>query len=781
MRRLLNRRTGTGAAALAAATVLAGLAIAGTTGGHSAKEVKLASGAAWLASSRVGQLTLLDGSTAEVSAQVLVAQQGVSIDVVQQGATAYAVDRVAGTIRRVDGATFETGQPAVPIPDAGSGIAAFAGTESLYAVDTRRGLLAETDPRSLSTRGEPRSMAARVSSGGVTMDEHNRLWIIDTVSGDLTRISPGGDRVTRHLLDKPEKALLTMADDVPVVVDPVQRKATSIDAETGHPNGAVELDLRDDDAVQISGSHRSKRIYVVTSRGVLNICDLGVRLCDRAIPLGEANTSFGAAVEAGNRLFVPDYTGGRVWIVDLLNRTVVARPEVLPPGRFQLLTRDGVVFFNDPNSEKAGVVLLDGGIRNAAKYDPGDPSKGLISPGENGAPSTSDPSQPPPASEPSPNQPPNPPPAPGPTSTPPPPEPPPQQPRVEPPPTSTPPPQPPPPNTPPELRIALSKANPEVNEDIRLEVRTTTGAVPASAHWEFGDGTNADAVTTQHRWATAGTFQVSVQARMPDGQQATTAVSLQVTALGSLRANSSAGGRITGSGLNCPPTCAAQVSVGQRVTLTAAPDPGFQFSAWDSGCETTSGLTCTFTMTDDKLIVASFNQSRVTFTASVPGGNGTVAVNGVSCPPTCTTTHQPGSNVALVATPAAGFEFVRWTNGCATPTAATCTVQATANRNLSASFRRPQVTLTVVLNIGLGAPPLTATGGLVTGGGMSCAPTCSIQVDQGSIVTLTGNNGPDNYRLAFWSDVCMDGRFQVTCRMQMDTNKSVTANYRQFS
>src|SRR5215470_7770291 len=123
-------------ATVAAVAAVAGLLIVGAGRGHPAQQVRLLSGAAWLASSSVGQVSLLDGSSAEVAAQVQVAPRGNDLQVVQQGATAYAIDRTAGTIRRVDGATFTLTQAESPIPDAGAGLTAFAGTDTVYALDT---------------------------------------------------------------------------------------------------------------------------------------------------------------------------------------------------------------------------------------------------------------------------------------------------------------------------------------------------------------------------------------------------------------------------------------------------------------------------------------------------------------------------------------------------------------------------------------------------------------------------------------------------------------------
>src|SRR2546423_13687281 len=119
--------------------VVVAAGVVGARGAYPADRPRLLSGAAWLASTQVGQLTLLDGSSAEVAAQVGVAPPGNQLDVVQQGSVAYSVDRTAGTIRRVDGSTFEPTPAAQPLADARDGLRAYAGPDVLYLLDTRRG------------------------------------------------------------------------------------------------------------------------------------------------------------------------------------------------------------------------------------------------------------------------------------------------------------------------------------------------------------------------------------------------------------------------------------------------------------------------------------------------------------------------------------------------------------------------------------------------------------------------------------------------------------------
>src|SRR5262249_15057820 len=142
---------------------------------------------------------------------------------------------------------------------------------------------------------------------------------------------------------------LVLVDGAPVVVDLAARSATVIDPGSGSPRGSIELDLRPGDTVAVSGSAHGHQLYLAASHGVLEICDLSSSGCASAVPVGSGASKLGPAVEAGGRVFVPDYTTGQVWVVDPAQARLLAKPRVLAPGTsFQLLTRDGVVFFNDP-------------------------------------------------------------------------------------------------------------------------------------------------------------------------------------------------------------------------------------------------------------------------------------------------------------------------------------------------------------------------------------------------------------------------------------------------
>lgn len=616
---LRSRRLNAALGALVAVGLVCGLVIAGATHGYPAQRENMLSGSAWLASAKVGQLTLLDGTSAEVAAQVQAAPPGDALQVVQQGSAAYAIDQTAGTVRRIDGATFDATAPSSPLPGAHGGLAAFATPGTVYVLDAQHGLLVDTDPETLAPRDKPIPLATQLGDGTAILDSANRLWLIDQTTGDLTWLT-GDQRHVVPAVAKPGHSVLTLANGNPVVVDPVAGKASTIDPNTGRVIGTVDLDLRPTDTVQVSGSPHADRVYLVTSRGVLDVCDLGAGTCDQAILLTTAANSLGAAVEAGDRLFVPDYTTGSVWVVDLNSGAIVAQPRVLdPPARFQLINRDGLVFFNDPNSERAGVIRLDGTVVSVAKYDPGNPKAGVHIPGEDGVanipaayssragsanrPSADDqPGDQSGAQQPTGVPPVGSPPSSFPTIT--------TSPGAggnpsggtQPPITTT--------TSPPAaaLRITLSNGTPTVNQNIALQVTTDSGQPPSQAQWDFGDGQQGTGTSVTHQWAAAQTYQVSVTATMPDGEQASTSVSVVVSTVPkvTLTVSSPTNGTVTGGGISCPGTCAVTVDAGTQITLTAQPDTQhfFKFAGWGGACGGTGD--CALTMTADKSVSASF-------------------------------------------------------------------------------------------------------------------------------------------------------------------------------
>lgn len=466
------------AALVAAIAVVAGIVVGRDEPPDVVPGVRLHAGVAWVASDEMGQLTLLDGASAEVAAGVQVDRPGSALYAAQEGATGYAVNRARGSVVRVDGATLEPSGSATPVAESGDRLAVFPTPHAFYALDTQRGLLARTDPKTLARRGEPFPLAVEAGQDGAVVDAEGRLWALDQPTGDLVWFD-GESRHSRARAATPGGSRLAIAAGRPVLLDPGRRTVARLDPETGAVEQALAVNLRDGDTVAVTGSAGQQRLLIsVNPRGLFLSCAFGSGSCTEPVSLGGGPSTLGPAVEAGNRAVVPDYATGGVSIVDLTTSRVVAQPRLFDrPVRFDLLTRDGVIFYNDPGSAQAGVIDPGGRVRPIVKYRSGQHPPGA-------APTEAVPG---PDNGTSPDE--------GPGDT-----------RPDPRSTSS-------------VSISVSpRDHGPVGAEFEFAAVATGSAGIADARWTFGDGSVATGNTVRHRWNRPGTYAVGVTARLRQGQ-----------------------------------------------------------------------------------------------------------------------------------------------------------------------------------------------------------------------------------------------------------------------
>ncbi|NLT54376.1 MAG: PKD domain-containing protein, partial [Actinomycetales bacterium] len=153
---------------------------------------------------------------------------------------------------------------------------------------------------------------------------------------------------------------------------------------------------------------------------------------------------------------------------------------------FELFPRDGAVFYNDPASQRAGVILVDGSVKPVLKYDPADPSQGVLAqPGEGVEVSDrtgSGPALPRPVRT-------------TPTGTE-------EAARVN----------------PGDLVVQVSTTPGVAGTPVGLRVSARQGRV-TTATWSFGDRTpQVNGVEVSHTWVVPGSYRVSVRARLDNGR-----------------------------------------------------------------------------------------------------------------------------------------------------------------------------------------------------------------------------------------------------------------------
>lgn len=142
----------------------------------------------------------------------------------------------------------------------------------------------------------------------------------------------------------------------------------------------------------------------------------------------------------------------------------------------------------------------------------------------------------------------------------------------------------------------------------------------------------------------------------------------------------------TPAGIDCGTDCSEVFPAATAITLHATAKPGSMFAGWSDGpC---SGIAdCTFDLTDDLTVQATFTVEQHTLTVNRAGsGAGTVTSNlaGIDCGTTCAQAYRPTTSVVLTASASSGSAFVGWSGSCSGT--GTCTVSMTSARSVTATF-----------------------------------------------------------------------------------------------
>ncbi|MBN2413905.1 T9SS type A sorting domain-containing protein [candidate division KSB1 bacterium] len=195
---------------------------------------------------------------------------------------------------------------------------------------------------------------------------------------------------------------------------------------------------------------------------------------------------------------------------------------------------------------------------------------------------------------------------------------------------------------------------------------------------------------------------------------------------------------------------------GDVIQLTATPNPGYRFVSWSGNVVDSTSQTTSITILQHETITARFEQASCTLNMHVNPGNG-----GTVTPAVGEHTYDAGTVVPISAVPQTGYLFVNWTGDVAEPDNPNTTVTMNGDKDVTANFSKPQVTLNLSVS--------------PAGSGTTVPAAGQYSVDEDSVVTLQAVAGP-GYQFVNWTGAVADPNNPNTT-VTMSENKTVTANF----
>ncbi|HEY7949826.1 MAG TPA: hypothetical protein VID51_03215 [Solirubrobacterales bacterium] len=220
--------------------------------------------------------------------------------------------------------------------------------------------------------------------------------------------------------------------------------------------------------------------------------------------------------------------------------------------------------------------------------------------------------------------------------------------------------------------------------------------------------------------------------------------------------------------------CTSPQPNGTTVEIIATANAGSTFVGFSGGTGSASSCSaspCSFTITANSSVTATFNLKPTEFALTVNkvgAGSGTVKCKvGAGSPGTCAIEYPEGTALTLIAEASAGSEFAGFSGACS---GFTCEVMMDAPRSVTATFNLipPEFEyLLAVERLGTGSGTVTSNPA-----GIDCGSDCSETLLEGTKVTLTATPAPGSV-FDHWTGGGCTG--SGTCTTTMSTGRIAKA------
>jgi uncharacterized repeat protein (TIGR02543 family) len=220
--------------------------------------------------------------------------------------------------------------------------------------------------------------------------------------------------------------------------------------------------------------------------------------------------------------------------------------------------------------------------------------------------------------------------------------------------------------------------------------------------------------------------------------------------------------------------CEATINYSTPVKLQATPIAGSRFVSW-TGCTSVVGTNCSFTMTANRTVTATYRD--VTSLALTKIGQGTITSlpAGISCGLTCSSAaFDFARNVIVKLTPAprVGWDFTGWSGDPSCPGTGPCSFNTSASLAIAVTgnFSIQLKTLTVTV---VGSGTVNGPSGFTCDAGSS---PCAQAYPYNTLAALTPVAAP-GFVFTGWTQSCT-GAVPTSCKPLMTVTRPVTATFK---
>ncbi|QKG20621.1 fibronectin type III domain-containing protein [Actinomadura verrucosospora] len=334
--------------------------------GTASAKYRLADVGAWLSAGAKGLVVHANGLAGKVDGKAAVVPQmrGHHIRIVQDGTTVLLVDTDTGVVSRIDPSQLKiTGSRAA----GGPGLQVLAGSGAAYTIDSVKGVVQRIDPLTLAPAGPAATLTAPLGQAGI--DGKGGLWVPVPQSGQVVPFQDGRQGTPVTAGRGGDRLALTIAAGTPVVVD-----STSATALVVRPDGTQRITLpapvsKAANGVRMPPVADGQVVPMLGAGGSLYLLDTGVGRVE-SVALRVPHHAFEAPNVLGPRVYLPDRTAGHLLVFNTDKGAWEAPiPATRPGGTIEVVTRDHMLWVNDPDGALALALDPNGAVKRIKKYD----------------------------------------------------------------------------------------------------------------------------------------------------------------------------------------------------------------------------------------------------------------------------------------------------------------------------------------------------------------------------------------------------------------------------